>query len=579
MSESQKVQVAPDVALPLETVTETIAVLGIRGSGKTNTATVIAEELLRHGQQVVVLDPTDCWWGLRSSSSGKQQGFPVVVMGGRRGDLPLAEGDGDTLADFVVDHRASVVLSLRHFESRGSIKRFVTAFARRLYYRKGKEEAATPLMVMIDEASIVVPQRVMGDDAAMVGAIQQLVRQGRSSGIGVTLVDQRPATVNKDVLAQLELLICHRITSPQDRKALVAWVEQHDTEGREQKFLAALASLARGTAWMWSPGWLNLFREVRVRPRSTFDSSRTPRPGEVVAAPKVSTAVDLAALKEKLGKTLERARADDPAILRKRIAELEREAKKPPPAQVVAKKVVDQAAFEDACAQGSAWFRKMLQDIARALNVPAPYLPKPVIGVDRAVAGGERHAAVLRSTGKALAVQTRPVRRAFENGEGLTGPEQRILDAIAWQEAIGITEPDQVAVAFLAGYRYGGGAFNNPRGRLASRDLVRYPGNGRIALTDAGRRLARPPADAPSIHTLHQRVLSRLPGPERRILSTLLDVYPKGLSNAELAQRAGYSPGGGAYNNPRGRLRTLGLVTYSAGDVIASPVLFPEALG
>lgn len=49
--------------LPIDAVTETFAILGIRGSGKTNTAGVIAEELLANGQQVVVVDPTDSWWG------------------------------------------------------------------------------------------------------------------------------------------------------------------------------------------------------------------------------------------------------------------------------------------------------------------------------------------------------------------------------------------------------------------------------------------------------------------------------------------------------------------------------------
>jgi hypothetical protein len=45
--------------------------------------------------------------------------------------------------------------------------------------------------------------------------------------------------------------------------------------------------------------------------------------------------------------------------------------------------------------------------------------------------------------------------------------------------------------------------------------------------------------------------------------------------NDELARQAGYEPGGGAFNNPRGRLRTLELVTYpEKGWVKASDWLF-----
>jgi len=58
----------------------------------------------------------------------------------------------------------------------------------------------------------------------------------------------------------------------------------------------------------------------------------------------------------------------------------------------------------------------------------------------------------------------------------------------------------------------------------------------------------------------------------------LIDVYPEALDNTELARRAGYEPGGGAFNNPRGRLRTLGLVDYpERGMVVARPVLFLDS--
>jgi hypothetical protein len=75
--------------------------------GKTNTAGVIAEELLDRGQQIVVLDPTDAWWGLRSD-------YPVFIFGGPHGDLPLKETDGKTLAEFVVSEQVPIILSLRH---------------------------------------------------------------------------------------------------------------------------------------------------------------------------------------------------------------------------------------------------------------------------------------------------------------------------------------------------------------------------------------------------------------------------------------------------------------------------------
>jgi hypothetical protein len=171
---------------------------------------------------------------------------------------------------------------------------------------------------------------------------------------------------------------------------------------------------------------------------------------------------------------------------------------------------------------------------------------------------------------------------AVNNGRGavnhgnLTGPEQRILNAIAWMESIGVEEPEQTAVAFMAGYTYGGGAFNNPRGRLNVLGMVEYVAGNKIKLTEVGRNEAEFPAQIGSNEELHSKVMDRLPGPESKLLSALLAVYPKAMTNEELAEASGYTEGGGAFANPKGRLRTLGLIAYpSKGIVRAKDLLFP----
>lgn len=49
------------------------------------------------------------------------------------------------------------------------------------------------------------------------------------------------------------------------------------------------------------------------------------------------------------------------------------------------------------------------------------------------------------------------------------------------------------------------------------------------------------------------------------------------LSRADVAAAAGYEANGGAFQNPLGSLRSLGLIDYPApGQVAALPVLFLE---
>lgn len=63
-------RVARGLELPVDVAGEALAILAKRGAGKTNTATVLVEELHAAGVQVVILDPVGAWWGIRSSADG-----------------------------------------------------------------------------------------------------------------------------------------------------------------------------------------------------------------------------------------------------------------------------------------------------------------------------------------------------------------------------------------------------------------------------------------------------------------------------------------------------------------------------
>lgn len=63
-----KLHLADGLDLPLEIAGRRTAVFGISGSGKSNTATLLIEQLLRLGEQVVLIDPKGEGWGLLSRS-------------------------------------------------------------------------------------------------------------------------------------------------------------------------------------------------------------------------------------------------------------------------------------------------------------------------------------------------------------------------------------------------------------------------------------------------------------------------------------------------------------------------------
>lgn len=568
---SHKLHISDALSLPLEAVTQTFADLAKRGAGKTYLASVLAEEMLKAGQTIIALDPTGAWWGLRSA-------FSVAVLGGEHGDIPLQETAGELIAQAVVDNRFPAVIDLSLFR-KGAMIRFMVGFLETLY-RLNRD----PVHLFVDEADAFAPQgrNFGGEENRMLGAMEDIVRRGRKRGIGCTLITQRPAVLNKNVLTQCENVFALRMVHPRDIGALKEWIDVHAEPSQSKEVIDSLPSLPIGDAWFWSPGWMGTLKRIHVRQRETFDSSATPKPGEKAKKPKSLAELDLAALGKQIEATVEKVKADDPRELRRKMAEqqkkimdLEKQLKDRPTETIPEVRIerVEVPVLKNGLLEKAAKVIDRLAEITGPLNAafakvaaaPAVTPPSPTLPISR-----PKPTPITRPP-----ATPRPAARAVEVVEGeLTGPEQRILDAIAWLESIGIQSPEQTAVAFLAGYTYGGGAFNNPRGSLRTKGLVEYVAGDCIMLSDAGRELAKKPEAALTSEELHRMVMERLPGPERKLLSVLLEVYPNDLSNEELAERTGYSLGG-AFNNPKGRLRTLGLAEYpSPGRVRARSILF-----
>src|SRR3954465_13042510 len=176
---SAGLRIAPELALPLDAVTETFAILAKRRAGKSNAAVVMAEEMYDHGLPWVAIDPKGDWWGVRAAGDGQAPGLAVLVFGGLHGDVPLEPTAGKLVADLVVEQRITCVLDVSEM-SKADQRRFLIDFADRLYRRNTE-----PLHVFCEEADEYIPQRVMGETAKLVGAFETLVKRGGFRGIGI----------------------------------------------------------------------------------------------------------------------------------------------------------------------------------------------------------------------------------------------------------------------------------------------------------------------------------------------------------------------------------------------------------
>jgi len=568
-------KIANNLSLPLEAVTQTFAILAKRGCGKTYTGAVMVEEMLSAGQQVIVADPIGVWWGLRSSADGKSAGFPIVVFGGEHSDVPLEEMSGEVIAGAIIENGFSAILDLSLLRKAAQV-RFMTAFAETLYRLNRK-----PLHLAVDEADAFCPQRPMHDEARLLGAFEDIVRRGRARGIGVTLITQRAAVINKNVLTQCEVLICLRTIAPQDREAIDAWIEVHGTENQREKMMAELPSLPIGTAFFWSPGWLDIFKRVEVRKRITFDSSSTPKVGEKIIRPKEVAAVDLNRLGDQIKSTVERQKENDPAELKRRIRELEKQASKVP-APAAAKRIevpvisesdfkrIDRAVtladgifatvkldlkkVEAAVAKGEKLFSRLkaLQTTAGQSKPPSHALAAP-----RLTPPATQRPRPATFSGMNLILEPqRAAQKERADGEARFGRcERAILTALA-QYPQGRTA---VQVALLSEYSVSSGGFNNSLGKLRSLGYITR--TNPIQITSEGVAALGDFRPLPTGMDLVSHWVKKLQKCEAAILLVLVNSYPATMSAQDVADATGYSAASGGFNNALGRLRTLELIT------------------
>lgn len=549
---------------PLDAVTETFGIFGQRGSGKSTTAKVIVEELTKAGQQCVIIDPLGVWWGLKAAADGKEVGFPFTIIGGAHADVPINERAGSLIADLVIETPAPLVIDLSGMR-KAEGRRFMAAFLDQLWHRANGSKT---IHVVVDECDLYAPQRPIKGAEALLGSMEDLVRRGRNRGLGSTMISQRPASVHTDIRSQVSVLVAHRLTGVHDRNALDDWVEAHGTRERRAEMMATLASLATGTAWMWSPSFLDLFAVVHVRRPITFDSMATPKPGEKRIEPKVLAQADIADLTAKMGDIVAEAEANDPKALKARIRSMEAEIGKltnSTEVQIVTEvvevevEVIPQAilnawtALIDGLDGVLAGFGQALAGVAAARQTARAAKPTPSVRPSKPTG-------TARPTARQPGAPPRPSGAAEPESSqnhmsniDLPKAEKTLLNILAQFPA----GRNRKQLSFLSGYSYRASSY---RGAMAGLRARGYVNTGEpIMATDAGIA-AIDVEPLPSGPALLEHWRGELPKASVVLLDLILTAWPDELTKEELGELSGYSPVASSFRGGMATLRKMELV-------------------
>ncbi|MCG3109843.1 DNA double-strand break repair helicase HerA [Metallosphaera sp. J1] len=214
-----------------QVIRKCVAILGIRGSGKSNTAKVFAEELIKEKIPLVIVDP-----------DGEYRELDAVVF-------DRFNVDPEEVVNILIVGK-SVVLDVNDWND--DVFKFLTAFFNVLWetskvYRKD-------LFVLLEEAHEFIPQ---GGRTPLSDVLVRIALRGRKRGIGMILVSQRSAKVNKDVLTQSEIYFLHKVVHPVDVRV---YKEILPLKSREIE--TEIKAMETGDAIFYKDGEL---KKVRIR--------------------------------------------------------------------------------------------------------------------------------------------------------------------------------------------------------------------------------------------------------------------------------------------------------------------------
>jgi hypothetical protein len=391
-------------------------------------------------------------------------------------------------------------------------------------------------------------------------AFDDIVRRGRTRGLGTTLITQRAAAINKNVLTQAEMLVALRMTSPQDRSAVDDWVKAHGTPEQRDRMMSSLPSLPVGTAWAWSPGWLGVFERIKVRRRETFDSSSTPKVGERIEVPTALADAELAALRDRFAAAVTEVEPNNLDDLRRELRQLR--------AQVVRQRPSEAVRTVEKRVEVPVLQPDQLTTLQNAVDALTQALKPVTAALARVSNTGqpdnrEAHASAAQE-------------RAMTDGEAMQLPERlaNIVGLLAGNDGLTRTQ-----LALMTGAEEGNSTtLGRDLGELKLRGLVETSGE-KASLTKLGWAYASSPgivAKQVNPNDLIAALRDAISTPERRMLDALVDAYPEQLTAKDLITRAGYSSPNGKLYRALDHLLKTGLVAQADGRVWASDALFPR---
>lgn len=189
---------------------------GESGSGKSSALMLLAEQMVRAGKQIVILDLHGEFQPLWEVRPGGEQS--VVTIG--YGVDPVDVGSVDSTIERVREGH-SVCVDLMHWADvePDKLDQFVKAFVRELVNLR--RSAPKQTVLFIEEAASVIPQAERSGQADTIRLFTSVIMGGRKFGLYTVLASQRTSLVNHNVIAGCNVRLFLRSSEQKDWQKVV----------------------------------------------------------------------------------------------------------------------------------------------------------------------------------------------------------------------------------------------------------------------------------------------------------------------------------------------------------------------
>ena len=255
---TETIEAGTPVELPVvDILTGRGFVTGKSGSGKSNTVSVMLENLLDNNFPVLIVDSDGEYYGLKEE-------YEVLHVGADdECDIQVTADHAEKIASLALEENIPIILDVSGYLDEDDADELVLETTRHLFAKEKKLKK--PFLVVIEECHEYIPEKSgMGEAGKM---LIKIGKRGRKHGLGIVGISQRPADVKKDFITQCDWLVWHRLTWRNDTKVV----------GRilGNEYADAVEELADGEGFLVAD-WADAIQRVQFHRKRTFDAGATP---------------------------------------------------------------------------------------------------------------------------------------------------------------------------------------------------------------------------------------------------------------------------------------------------------------